>query len=255
MGNAQSSASIMNNVVNKALSNVLISNSNSCSQNTGNSQSIDITDIQVPKGCGLTISGISQDSVQTPNFSCINTNNTSSALQSQFQTELKNQTNAVLSGLPGAFNTSANSSVINKLQNDITNNVNISNLTNCVVNSTSSQSGIIKGISGEGCPDYCNNPQLCIGVNTGPNSICDPGNCKINISNLAQRSTQAAVANCMSNNSTVQNTINTASNKLESTASSSNTGISLPSSGISGIVICLVLLCIVFGIVGFMMIQ
>jgi hypothetical protein len=243
MGVANSNnATSLSDVVNSAISNVLINNSNSCTQNTTSNQTILVDGITADPGCSLHFTG-SQTSVQTPNLSCSSSNANDSQLATQFQTQLQQQ--AESSGGLGLFsvgNTSV-SNTLSKLSNTITNNMSISNISNCVQNTVSNQSTTDKNIT-TSCPDYCK---------TGcPNGFtCDTSLCVTDFDNLTQSITQSAVGKCLSTNSTVAKAISDAQNSISQEASST-TGLNL-NLGQYGIIIAIVVvLLIIFLIFNFL---
>lgn len=216
MGNQQSTSAAISDVVNKSMSNVLLSSSNSCSQNNSAIQEINFKDIKTTGGCQLKFSGISQATFQSPNFTCSSSSANSSDLSTKFKNELDQQAAANVSGL-GGLNSAANSSTISNLKNDITNNINISDVSTCV------QSNLAKNTMNfsltadcTGCGLKCTgNPQVC--ENT----------CITSYSDISQNLTQSAVGSCMASNTNVAKVIADASDTIKQTSTASNTGIGL----------------------------
>lgn len=215
MGNQQSISENISNTVNRAMSSVITTNSSSCQQNTNSVQIIDIHGIKTGEYCGLNISGINQESLQTPNLTCAVSNDNSQKLQTDFLTKLKQEAEAVVSGLGGAVNSQAIANVLNNLANDISNNVSVTNTSRLLQNIISSNLTSLYDISG-GCPAVCRNPNI----------IPPEGMCDIDVTDISQKITQAGIANFTSQNKNVTDIINTASSTIEQLTKSSNTGIS-----------------------------
>lgn len=220
MGNQTSTSEIIMDVVNKATTNVMMSNSSKCAQNNTQSPSIEISNIDTSgTGCSINVSGISQTAVQTPSFSCLNDSSQTADLQSQLRTALQNEADSAVSGLGGALNSEAVSKATTKLQNIVETNVNISNLSSCIQNNLQNQDFKLNFLK-SGCPRYCDT-----GCPTG--FTCDMNKCNLNINNISQTATQAAVTNCTSKNTVLNNGITDISNDLSQSAKSKNSGIEL----------------------------
>jgi hypothetical protein len=222
MGNQQSTSTAISDVVNKSMTNVLISNSSTCGQNNSSVQELSFDNIEAGDGCSLSFNNISQTTSQTPNFTCSSQSQNETELLNKFKTELEQQASAAVSGLGGALNSEATSNTISMVRNEIENNINISNTSTCVQNNVSEQLLNFSKIK-TSCPAYCRNPSLCKGVE----KLCDMDKCETDFSNISQSITQAAVANCLSSNSTITKIINDAANDISQTAESKNTGIDL----------------------------
>ena len=223
MGNQQSTSNAVMDVVNTATTNVLMQNSSKCGQNNSQSQSIDISNIDTSgTSCSININGVSQTAVQTPSFSCLSDSSQSANLQSQLQTAIKQQADSAVSGIGGALNSQATSNAITKLQNVVNTNINISNISTCVQNNLQNQDFKVHFMR-SGCPGYCS-------TGCPPGIICDMSKCSLNIGNISQTATQAAVANCTSKNSTLTSAVTSIANDLSQSAVSKNTGIDLGAS-------------------------
>lgn len=216
MGNQQSITNVITDTVNKSVTNVLISNSSHCSQTNAALQSIGISNVRSQEGCTLTISGISQTSVQAPSFDCISQTMNEKELSSQFVTALKQEAKATVEGFPGALNSQAISNTVNKLINDIENNVSISNASSCVVNTLAEQMQEYGNLD-LSCPAHCRDPSR------NPRRS-DSSTCRNTIKDLTQDITQAAVAKCISTNENLSKIIADAANDLEQESESENKG-------------------------------
>lgn len=238
MGNRQSTANIVSETINKSMTNVLMSNSQTCQQNNNSAQELKIENITAKDGCSLSISGISQQMVQAPNFSCSSNSSNEADLLAKFKTELEQQASATMSGFSSAINSSVTTDVKNKLVNDITSNINVSNTSQCVQNNIAEQSASLNKITSS-CPIYCWNPTVATACAKSGN--CDFSKCEVQIKDISQSITQEAVANCLSSNSNVTNIINEASNKIEQTADTKDEGISMGQMMISLVIILIIL--------------
>ena len=234
MGNQQSTAEAITDTINDTVTNVMVSNQSLCGQNNSAIQSINIGNINA-KGCGFNMSGITQTSVQKPNFSCFSSQTNNASLLTSLKNSLQQQATSELSGLGGAINSQSLSTTASTLVNDITNNMNLTNLSSCIQNNIASQE-FSQGNINVQCPSCCNNP--------GPS--CNQRNCVVNISNLSQQLTQSAVANCLSENSNLLSVINQIASEISQKTASSNTGISMSLlGGIGGIVLLIILIIII----------
>ncbi len=216
MGNQQSRSSIVQDVVNKSVSNVLMSSSSSCSQNNSMSQDLNISDIIVHGG-SLEVSGISQTGQQIPNFTCSSDSANSSSLANQFKTQLDQQATSALSGLGGAANSESNSSVVGNLKNEIEQNINISNVSKCVQDNLAKQKTNI-GKFEINVPGYC-------ATGCPPGYSCDMDACTVKVKDISQSLTQSAVGQCMASNQNLQQAINSASNQIKTSSVAENKGI------------------------------
>lgn len=245
MGNQQSTASAVSDVVNKSVTNVLLNTSSSCKQSNTSVQKLDFSNITAGEGCSLNFNNISQTSTQTPNFSCSNSASNEQNLLNQFKTQLDQQAQSTVAGLAGALNSQSSSQIVNNLKNKIENNINISSVSQCVQDNIAKQKQNYNKIVAS-CPGYCRNLQQCVGVDP---KLCDMSKCSTNFSNISQAITQAAVGQCMSSNTNVTKAINDASNQISQIAKSENKGIdfaaSLASLGVwfLPLIICVVLFC------------
>jgi hypothetical protein len=226
MGNQQSRSNVINETINKSLASVILNSSSNCGQNNNAIQQLSISNLK-SNGCNLKIDGISQTSIQSPVFSCSIDSKNESDLLAKFKTELQQNAQSVVSGLAGAINSESVSEVSNKLVNDISNNININSVSNCVQDSYSKQTADINNLE-LNCPDYCNNPSLCAGLNPQlAMLLCDPSRCTNSITNINQNLIQKSVSECTLSNSNLQKVITDIGNEISQTAVSENKGIDL----------------------------
>jgi hypothetical protein len=260
MGNQESVAQSVNKTVNESISNVLMSNSSTCGQNNTATQQFDLSNVTAGDGCSLDISS-KQISVQTPNFTCLSDSSQSSALQSSFETTLKQKAEAAVSGLSGALSTSAKSLNWSDIENKITSNINIANTAACVQNNLASQSAAISAIASS-CPSLCRNSNIDV-ANMNAEQISALDNlCKVKIGSV-QDLTQAAVASCTSNNSAITDVTNTITNDMDQESKAKNTGANLFESLIAllglplfiGLILCCCCCCCAGGVGCFMVLT
>lgn len=214
----KASSEVVNDTINKSVSNVLMQSSQSCSQNNSLTQDISFEKIKAADGCSLNFSGISQTAIQSPNFTCSSDSKNESQLATAFKTELQQQSEAALKGV--ALGAEVESEIKNKLVNDITANINISQVSSCVQDNLAKQLLNFENISGS-CPIYCRNPTICKDVP----QICDMDKCEITFKDISQSLTQEAVGNCLSSNTAVNQIVNDVSNKTQQKSSSKLEGI------------------------------
>lgn len=220
MGNQQSKSTAVSDVLNKATTNVLLTNSNNCAQNNSQRQSILLNNIDLRgTGCSLNISGIHQDATQMPNFSCSAQASNDADLMTKLQTAIDQEAQSKVSGMGGAINSESVSKSVTKLKNIVSTNLKVSNLSQCVQNNMQSQEQVISNIF-SGCPLYCNT-----GCQSGYD--CDTTLCKFNINDLGQVATQKAVASCLTENTNIAQAIQDISSDLKQKVASSNTGIDI----------------------------
>ena len=240
MGNQQSTTSTITNVVNDSLTNVLMDSSQTCGQNNTAIQNMNFSNIHPGAGCNLDFSGISQTSIQTPNFTCSTNSNNDSQLAAQFATQLQQQSSAAISGIPGAINNQAVSNAVTNVQNTIKNNIHVSQVASCVQNNLAQQTQNFTNITPQ-CPAYCNN-----GCPAG--NICDMSKCTTNFNNINQTLTQNAVTSCLSANSAVNKAISSAASDIATATTASNTGflnIDTIFSSLSGSYLYVIIACVI----------
>src|SRR4029078_9321650 len=135
MGAAQSSSVTKTNLVNRAVSDVMMDSSSNCSANQGATQEITVKDISAT-GCKVSFNDISQDMNLTQNFSCMQEASNTADLNNKFATALDNQVTATLKGIPTALISNATTTAIADVKNEIKTNINIKSLADCVATQT-----------------------------------------------------------------------------------------------------------------------
>lgn len=233
MGAQQSTSNIINDTVNQSISNVLISSSSNCAQNNTLENTQIFKNITPDEGCSLSFTNISQTAQQSPNFTCSSNATNDSQLATQFKNDLQQEIDKKVSNFPIGYASDV-SEITNKLVNDITNNISISNVSSCVQNNMLQQKQEFDTIKGS-CPSYCNkgNSQMCVDLAKISPSLaattCDMSKCDITFNNITQSSIQSAVGNCLSSNSNYQSILSETATELSQVSKSENTGVNLSS--------------------------
>lgn len=137
MGNQSSKAVTNTDIVNKAITNIIMESSQNCTSNVSVDQELTFSNIRA-KACKVDFSNISQEATVTQNFSCAQESSQSADLQNKLKTTLDAQTEAVTKGMTIGQNTSE-SLTLTKLKNEVVNNVNVSSIANCVASAISKQ--------------------------------------------------------------------------------------------------------------------
>jgi hypothetical protein len=243
MGNQSSKSTNSAEIVNKALTQVLMESSNNCKQNTANLQTIEFSKIKADKGCSLNFSNISQKAMASPNFTCSSDTQNSSAMADQVKNELEQSAKAETSGLSGAFISSSESNNMIRAINDISKNINIKNLSDCVSDTLQKQTANFTEITAS-CPAYCRDP----------NHIAGPyDNCKTDFNNLSQELISKAVAQCSASNQSLSQATTTFDNTMKQVSEAKNKGINIAAS-LGGSLLfwcCICIICIFFFMPGF----
>lgn len=185
----------VNETVNKTMTNVMMSNAQSCGASTGVNQMISLSDIDAEGD--VTISGIKQDSNLKFDFSCMQTSGNQADLSSKFSDQLKQDMKQTTSGYQ--FQPSETETV-NRAINEITTNIGMSNVANCMANSFTDQTQLIDKIKATG---------------------------NVKIENLAQTAIQDVTATCLQNNSNVTSAIADIQKVLDSKTDQTAKGVDL----------------------------
>lgn len=133
-GNTSKSTSSID-IVTNALTNVLMQNTNTADTNTINQQFITIGNIK-NKGCTLDFD-INQSMDISNTINILQSSGNSGELAQQFTAELTNQATAELSGV--SFGNRSTAEAITDFTNNITNNINLENISSCISNLTNLQ--------------------------------------------------------------------------------------------------------------------
>lgn len=210
MGASVSKSASSSDIVNKAATQVLLSSSQSCSQNNLSNQEINFNNIHAKDGCKLNFSGINQTSVMRPDFSCAQSSENAAKIASEMKNKMELEAKAntgQLIGIGGSF-----SDAHSKLINDVSNNVNISSLSKCVQDNISKQTMNYSDITLEGCnicSSSCNSDPVCI-------KECTTTDFKDINQNLISKS----IGDCLSEQKTVAEAVTKYDNDVKAITSS-----------------------------------
>lgn len=245
MGNQQSISTVINDTINKSMTDVLMSSSQNCSQTNSLVQTMNFNNITSEPGCSLKFSNISQDAKQSPNFKCALQSENSSKLLTDFKTTLEQEASSKTSGIGGSLNSQSISDVKNRLINDITSKININTVANCVQDTLAEQTVNFTNIKGS-CPSWCNNPALCAAGLPSDLALklCDTNLCTVSYDKISQNLVQSVVGECLSENKNVSDAVNTASNEIKQTSTSSSTGFD-PASFMTSLLPSIIISCII----------
>jgi len=223
MGNQTATSTAMTEVLNKAITNVIMESSSKCGQDTSSIQSINVSGIKT-KGCKQNIiSDINQESMQTVNFSCANDAKNDSELLSTLKSELGQESSAAVSGIGGALNSQSNSTLFSNVQNEIVNNINMKNMSECIQKTVNEQTQNYKDLTfdcTEGLPGYCSTG--CPNGFTCDFSVCDT---KFEFSKIRQNLVQQATGTCTAKSENLSKIISDASSKVEQKSEATTKGI------------------------------
>lgn len=223
MGNQQSRSNIINDTINKSATSVFLNSSANCGQNNNAIQELSFSNIKSGNGCNTIFDGISQVSVQAPTFTCSSSAANETDLLAKFKTELDQNVKSEISGLAGAVNSESIAEVTNKLVNDISNNISINTLSNCVQDNYAKQTADFNNIT-LSCPAYCNDTF----TETNPviaKLLLDK--CTNKFTNINQNLLQKSVGECILSNNNIQKIIADADTSIVQSAESKNTGIDI----------------------------
>lgn len=137
-------------IINKSITEVIVSNSSSCSQSSNGIQSISISDIKL-KYCPLTII-VDQSNATTMELTCLNTTVSDTELQNQFKSNLEAKVASEIKGLNFGLSKSQTDNMTS-IVNEIQNKINIQNIAQLVQNSINEQIVSIDKIEVECYPD------------------------------------------------------------------------------------------------------
>lgn len=188
------------NIVNEAVTNVIMSSAQNCSANNANTQELYFRDIKV-KGCSVDFSNISQDMKVTQNFSCAQDSSQNVELLNKFKSELDAKTEASLKGITTS---STKAETITNIKNKIETNINMSSVANCVANNINQQKMEFGKIDVE----------------------CAKGD-RVSFNNIGQKLVATQVAKCIQSNKQVSDLSNELDNEVKAATSSKNEGLTL----------------------------
>lgn len=251
MGNQTANAESITEVVNQAVTNVIMESSSKCGQDTSSVQTINVSGIKAT--CKKNIfSDISQESMQAVNFSCAIDGKNEAELMSAFANKLDQAAAAKVSGIGGALNSESNSKVVADIKNQIINNINMKNISECIQKTVSEQTQNYTNLTfdcKEGLPVYCN--KGCPDGYTCDFSLC--ADTIFEISKISQNLVQKAAATCVSKNENLSKVINTASSEIKQISEATTKGIDPTMISLISAIPSILFVCIVLSILYFLM--
>jgi hypothetical protein len=209
MGSAQSKAVSDTKIVNKAVTDVMMESSSNCSASSSASQTMSFNDIRA-RGCSVDFSNISQDATITTNFTCAQDSNQNTDLLNKFGSKLDQSVEATLKGLSGAVVSKSEAQTITNAKNEIKNNINLSQVANCIAKSMADQKMQFGKIEVD-CRES------------------DPGDKKLSFRNISQKLIATQTSKCMQSNAQVVKAINELETILTTKTKAANEGIDLAS--------------------------
>jgi len=244
LGTSQNLTKNIKEDINKSITNTLIQSSKNCSQNNSSNQFINMSNIKVQKGCKINFSGISQTSTSVPNFTCAQNVSNKEDLEREVNKQLKENIEQTMKGSPGFLDTTVNKTEsVNRLVQEVTNNLNISNVGKCVQDNIANQYIKMNGYEAS-CARHCwdDDSYKLRCKNKGD---CPQEDCIANISNISQTLTQNAVSNCMLNENNVNEIVDKYTSNIDTITKNKTEGTNWTVI-ITVVVICVVvILCLV----------
>lgn len=231
MGAQVSKSKTKTGVVNRIITDIMMSNSSNCTANASTEQSLSFSDIKTV-GCKLDFSNITQETDISQNLTCLLDTSQTTELQKELETKLKAKAEAQTKGMPIFSYSGTDSTTISKLVNEVVTNIDMSNISTCVANSLSKQSAEFKGITAN-----------CTGMD-------DP---TVSFNNIKQILISTQVAECIQKNEKAVKAIDKFENAIDSSSDASTTGVENLEivSIVSSLCICSVLLLFLFTLMYF----
>ncbi len=205
MGAAQSKNTSVVGIVNKSVSDVVMSNTSKCSSESKNIQNMSFSDIKI-KGCKTNFSNISQTADVNVNFSCIQNNKNESELLNEFKTSVDKNLKASLGGLPSAILTNTENTAVTNIRNEIESKLNISNISDCMNKTYNDQRLEFGKIDID-----------CTGL--------DPKDRIVSFDNISQKLVQTLVAKCVADLTNISEIKNPIEEKVTVKEQAENKGI------------------------------
>lgn len=217
----ETSSSVLTEIVNKTTTNVLMSSITNSSQSNLATNSLNVSDITASDGCSLDITG-NQTIIQIPNLSSVTDSSQSSKIDTAIKDALTSSIKDTARGMQ-ILSTPENTDMINKHINDIALNVSNMSVVNCVQTNVSTNEKIITSIQ-TSCPNVCRRD---IDFSQWSPDQMDAFDkiCSSPIGGGNQDIVQAAVASCISKNTTVTDSINNLSTALIASSEKETVGV------------------------------
>lgn len=161
MGDCGVKQTSVTDVVSNAVSNVLMSNSSSCTAGGTFSQTLNVENIKA--GGDITISGVSQNLTSTVNLNCVQKSGFTNQELTQIQNDIKQQIDQKTSNYQ--FQPSEQTVITTSTQN-ISNSTTMNNVATAIANQFASQAQIYKNLQGGGNITLSNLSQTAIATTT-----------------------------------------------------------------------------------------
>jgi hypothetical protein len=145
IGNCETKQKTVNEMITNTVTNVAVSNSSSCSADGSAKQTLSLSDVNA--GGDIDIGNISQDAKVTVNMNCLQRDITDVNTMRQIQNDLKNSVQQATSGFQ--FQPS-DQETINRTENNITSNANLSSIAQCMANTFTNQDLVLSHITAKG---------------------------------------------------------------------------------------------------------
>lgn len=223
MGVQSSKAFSATDIVNQCITNVAMSNSNTCSATNATSQDLSIKDITIVGDCPLNISGISQGTKLNANFTCLQDSNSSAMLKNNLASQLDQKLKASLEGLNLNLSSSAEVEAYTRIRNNIVNNVDFKNLSSCIASNIASQKMEIGGFKMQ----------------------CSASGAGININDIKQQIALTSIASCTQKNTSLSDAITNLQTLVDNKFEAENAGISTSALMMGLFVIILIIVAII----------
>lgn len=216
MGASQTKSTSIVDITKKITTEVISKNASECGAKNNNKQEMSFSNIKT-KGCQVDFSNFGQTIKVSQDFSCSQTNENKNKLQNELTDKLKNEVLAESSGLTvGLSNTETKA--ITKMATDISNKIDITNISKCVAETLNSQKMKFEKIE----VDCTDNP---------------PDQKKLSFNNLQQEIISTQVAKCIQGNSAATDAINKLQTDVDNKAKAKSEGVGFGPFLIIGVVI------------------
>lgn len=210
MGQTASAVSV-SDISNSAITNVLMQSSSTCGANQSLTQQQFVGNVK-SKNCPVCVSNVKQSAKLEQNFSCSSKQQNNADLVAKFKDKIDNDIKAT-TGPVSALVSSTQTANLNKVKNEMVNNINISDVSSCIADNLAVQ-----------IQEVGNFEMECDGKQKDP--------CFLNISDIGQSIITKQVAKCTSSQEkymkAVQDTQTELNNML--TSDTSNMGASFAAS-------------------------
>jgi len=201
MGANVSKQQLLIDTINKTVSDVLLENVSSCGINNNILQSMNFSNFDL-ENCDLVFSNINQSSNSSIQLKCINTNINETDTLNKIKNNLINNFKSETNGINFGFNININE-IIDKKVNEIVNNINIRNISECVNNSITQQLMDFGKIKVKNCKT------------------------PITFNNISQHVINTQVSDCINNNQNITKIVNDLVNETKNNFSTKSQGLNI----------------------------